>query len=74
MGDRYFLTGVQLGMLRAFNHMRGKELVADANNDAIDLLLDIIEESQYIGKSEAWDLKPNKEFMNEVKKRIAGKV
>lgn len=44
MGGRYFITGVQIGMIRAF---------AKLENDAdIDKLLDEIEDNQYLGEKE----------------------
>lgn len=44
MGSRYFITGVQIGMIRAFSKLE---------NDAdISKLLDQIEKKQYLGEKE----------------------
>ena len=43
MGDRYYITGVQLGMLKAFNNFPKERL-------EIDKLRREIEDKQYLGK------------------------
>ena len=49
MGGRYYITGVQLGMLKSLN-----------KDDEIDEILEEIEESQFMGDTEnGWKNKEN---------------
>lgn len=47
MGDRYFITGVQIGMLLAFNKIGDKEKV--------EKLLEDIEQTQFIGTADQFE-------------------
>lgn len=64
MGDRYYLTGVQLGMLRAFIELKKVKEGRD--------LLEEIETAQYLGTAEdsVWfNPDPEFEWLKEEKKR-----
>jgi hypothetical protein len=53
MGGRYFITGVQIGMIRAF---------AKLENDAdINKVLDEIEDNQYLCEKEEFEKSQKKE-------------
>lgn len=47
MGGRYYITGVEIGMLRTFAKLE--------NETDINKLLDKIEEEQYIGEKEEFE-------------------
>jgi hypothetical protein len=57
LGGRYYITGVQIGMIRAFARQE--------NETHIKKLLDEIEDKQYIGEKE--------DFEKKIKKKIKSK-
>jgi len=52
MGGRYYITGVQLGMLRVF--------VKQENESDVNKLLEEIEDRQYLGEREDFEKKSKK--------------
>lgn len=63
MGGRYFITGVQIGMIRAFSKLE--------NDTDINKVLDEIEDNQYLCEKEEFEknLKKKPKKINQIRRK-----
>jgi hypothetical protein len=61
MGGRYFITGVQIGMIRAMAKLE--------NDTEINEVLDEVEEKQYIGDKEEFEKVHKPKKINQLKRK-----
>jgi hypothetical protein len=61
MGGRYFITGVQIGMIRALAKLE--------NDTEISELLDEVEKKQYLGEKEEFEKKHKPKKINQVRRK-----